>query len=154
MNKYWYLFFAILPFYIQANDEVLLDALKAYLKTDLPQFKTAYYDLNQDGYQDAFVYLNDRDWCGTGGCTALIFKGCEQGYQFKSKSMVTQLPILVTNHSSRGWFDIIVSTRGKEHVILAFDGQRYPINPSMQPSAPSELVNQAKLILDNSEMFN
>ncbi len=38
------------------------------------QVRTEWADLNSDGAQDALVYLESDTWCGSGGCTVLVFE--------------------------------------------------------------------------------
>jgi hypothetical protein len=51
-------------------------------------FRFALQDLNGDGRADAIVLMTGPDWCGSGGCTMLIFMGAENGFSFVSKSTV------------------------------------------------------------------
>ena len=112
-------------------------AIATYINGDIPKYEVAYYDLNSDGFQDAFVYLNDRNWCGSGGCTSLIFKGTKSKFVFTSKVMIVKKPIVISTSNTHNWFDIIVNTGVIGSVILKSDGQRYPLNPSRQPKASS-----------------
>lgn len=117
----------------QAAESNIETAIATYINGEIPNYDVAYYDLNSDGFKDAFVYLNDRNWCGSGGCTSLIFKGSESEFVFSSKVMIVKKPIIVSASSSHNWFDIIVNTGGISSVILKSDGLRYPLNPSTQP---------------------
>lgn len=95
-------------------------------------FTYALVDLDGDGIQDAVVYLNDE--CGSGGCDMRIMKGTKDGFNYISGSTITNLPVYVLPSKTNGWRDIAVSTRGGGTVILKYDGQKYPLNPSLQPS--------------------
>ena len=92
------------------KDKSLESALIAYFQADLPNYDTSYFDFNGDGIKDAFVYLNDLNWCGSGGCTSFVFTGTKNGFDFQSKSMITLKPILVSSNVNNGWHDLIVST--------------------------------------------
>src|ERR1700676_2125153 len=59
----------------------LSDAVQSYIYqhiTDVMYDKTfrfALEDLNGDGRADAIVLMSGPPWCGSGGCTMLIFQG-------------------------------------------------------------------------------
>jgi hypothetical protein len=118
-----------------------------YLDGELPLYEVAYYDLNVDGFDDAFVYLADPNWCGTGGCTALIFKGTKSSFVFLSKIMIVDKPVIILDSMHYGWSDIVVNTHQVGTVILAFDGQSYPLNPSLQPLVHSNIATKGHYLL-------
>ncbi len=120
-------------------------ALLAYFaKTgDDPKYadphKTAQIDLNGDGHQDALVLLqNPMYYCGTGGCTMLVFKGTKSGFEFISRSSLIRGPVLVSDTTTHGWRDLIVEVSGggiaPKQVALKYTGSKYPLNPSMLPA--------------------
>jgi hypothetical protein len=115
------------------EENAMTAVIANYLDGELPLYEVAYYDLNVDGFDDAFVYLADPNWCGTGGCTALIFKGTKSSFVFLSKIMIVDKPVIILDSMHYGWSDIVVNTHQVGTVILAFDGQSYPLNPSLQP---------------------
>ncbi len=102
------------------------------------RFTYALVDLDGDGIQDAVVYLNAG--CGSGGCDIRIMKGTKDGFTYVSGSTVTNLPVYVLPSKTNGWRDIAVTTRvgfmKYGTVILKYNGQGYPLNPSLQPSFP------------------
>lgn len=135
MSKYLIIFILLcVSIGASAEENDLELALSTYIDANLPNYEVAYYDLNSDGLQDAFIYLNDRNWCGSGGCTALIFKGTASGLSFLSKTMIVNKPIIVSSAKSFGWFNLIVNTGGIGSVLLKSDGNKYPLNPSVQPT--------------------
>jgi hypothetical protein len=73
--------------------------LLGYTEVEQRDDEIAHYDLNTEGFNDTFVYLNDRDWCGSGGCTALVFKGTKSGCIFLSKTMIVNKSIYITQSS-------------------------------------------------------
>jgi len=123
-------------------------ALRAYLaKTgDDPKsanpHQTAQVDLNGDGRQDALVLLQNPYWCGTGGCTMLVFKGTKSGFEFVSRSSLIRSPVLVSETKTHGWRDFIVEVSGSgatpRRVALKYTGSKYPLNPSTQPPLPKK----------------
>jgi hypothetical protein len=131
------------------ENKALDDALQAYISDELPHYDVAYYDLNGDKNKEAVLYLSDINWCGSSGCTLLIFKAGKGKYTFISKTMITRKPILVSSSSTDGWFDIIVNTRGQENALLRFKNGKYPKNPSTQPVADKSLVSKGFTLLSN-----
>ncbi len=126
----------------------LSTAIALATQQDAPAYQSALIDLNHDGQEDAVVLLSGTDWCGTGGCTMLIFKNDHYTYSLLSRSTVTRSPIRVSSVATNGWKDLIVSTRGVGDAIMQFDGTAYPGNPSMQPAATSAQVAGALIIIE------
>ena len=106
-------------------------------------------DLNGDGVLDAVVVLQGMDWCGSGGCTMMVYEGGKDAMTFKSKSTVTDTPIRVAMTKTNGWNDLIVSSDGKDRK-LAFDGKNYPANPSLVSPAQGDQVTAAKVLIPSS----
>lgn len=100
-------------------------------------YEVEYVDLNDNGRDDALVLLTSQNWCGSGGCTLLVFEGSTQGFEFVSRSTVVNKPIVVSETRTSGWRDLIVTIGGgggsSGQVALKFNGETYPVNPSMQP---------------------
>lgn len=109
-------------------------AVEAWIATQgvykMPKFRHALADLDNDRRPDAVVLLLGPDWCNSGGCQMLVFRGTTAGYDFISASTVSE-PIRVTSMKSNGWRTLIVNVRGKGDVFLPFDGTRYPADPSL-----------------------
>src|SRR5262245_44169381 len=57
----------------------LVTAVQSFIETrgvhGQPTFRHALIDLDGDGRPDAIVLLRSQDWCGSGGCTMLVFRG-------------------------------------------------------------------------------
>jgi hypothetical protein len=126
----------------------LSDAVRKYShEATTPHFEYALADLNGDGIPDAIVRLTAADWCGSGGCTMLIFRGGAQGYTFVVKATITQKPIKVSPETSHGWHSLLVSVRGggaqPGFALMRFNGTEYPRNPSVQPQASAAQVAAA-----------
>jgi len=120
----------------------LASAIKAFTKDD-SSYQVAYADLNNDGINDSIVLLEGANWCGSGGCTMLVFEGLEGGdFKLASKSTVASAPIYVLEKDSNGWSDLSVYTKDKGQVMLKWGGSNYPSNPSLQPT----------LIIDSKEV--
>lgn len=132
---------------VSTGPEVALNqALLAYLaKTgddpkSIDPHRTALVDLNGDGLKDALVLLQGPFWCGSGGCTMLVFQSTKAGFQFISRSSLIRGPVLVSETKTRGWRDLMVQVSGggapSKWVALKFDGKKYPLNPSTQKALP------------------
>jgi hypothetical protein len=105
--------------------------------------QTALIDLNGDSYPDALVLLeNPMYFCGTGGCTMLVFKGTPSGFEFVSSTSLILGPLLVSETNTHGWRDLIVEVSGggmaPKQVAMKFTGSKYPSNPSMLPPLPKD----------------
>lgn len=131
------------------SPDSLNQALLSYLakKGDDPKtvdpHQTVLIDLNGDGRQDALVLLeNPVYWCGTGGCTMLVFKGTKSGFKFVSRSSLIRGPVLVSESKTHGWRDLIVEVSGggiaPKQVALKYTGSKYPLNPSTLPPLPKD----------------
>jgi heat shock protein HslJ len=69
-------------------------------------------DLNGDRRPDAVVYLTGQDFCGSGGCTILLFQFTGRGYRAIGTIPASRHPIVVTNSQTNGWNDLIRPTSG------------------------------------------
>jgi hypothetical protein len=107
---------------------------------DSPSFRYALADLDDDGRDDAIVLLSGPNFCGSGGCTMLVFRGTEAGFALVSTSTIVLAPIRISPYSVNGWRSLIVYAKGRGDVVLHFSGTRYPANPTTQPK-----VQQAEL---------
>jgi hypothetical protein len=136
---------------VKAADPQLEAAVRSSVKVDsTPSFSYALIDLNGDGQLDAVVLLNGSMWCGSGGCTMLVFRGITNGFQLVARSAITREPIEVLPGVVHGWRTLIVSTDGIGPVVMQFNGSRYPVNPSMQSKAtPAQIKSGQPLNFSN-----
>ena len=125
----------------------IVSHLEARGEKEVPPFRYALADLDGDKRDDALVLLVGPFWCGTGGCTMLIFHATDNGYSFVSDSSATSEPIRVATGESDGWHDLIVDTKNSADVLLKFDGTRYPPDPWAQPRADSAQLAAATVVL-------
>lgn len=129
------------------SESSLATAVALATQQTAPTYQSTLIDLNGDQKKDAVVLLSGTEWCGTGGCTMLIFKNDRSGYSLLSRSTVTRSPIRISPVFSNGWKDLIVSTRGLDDALMQFDGAAYPGNPSMQqPATPAQLAAATTII--------
>ena len=116
-------------------------------------YRQATVDLNSDGRDEVVVRLEGRDWCGSGGCTALVLTPDAAGWLTVMRATVTRLPFRKLETESQGWADVSVSIGGGGlaggEALMAFDGEAYPSNPT---TAPARLVTGAvgTIILDET----
>ncbi len=110
-----------------------IQALEAALKaggyeTSVRYSLVDYVDLNGDGRLDALLRLRGRDYCGSGGCTALILENTGAAFRL-IQHLPTSDAISAQETLSRGWRDVWVSTSGGGYPPalekLAFDGTTY-----------------------------
>jgi hypothetical protein len=109
-------------------------------ETDVP-FLSAETDLNGDGQDEVIVHVTSRDYCGSGGCVTLVLQRTGQGYRTVMRASVTRPPIRVLETRHQGWKDIGVMVSGggagpAYEAAMAFDGRRYPSNPTTPPARP------------------
>ena len=119
------------------------DAVAAFIHRtlDVASYKRADADLNGDGRSEAFLYITDPSYCGSGGCTLVVLSPQGRSYRIVLQSTMTQLPIRLLPASTRGWRDIGVTVAGggitQAYVArLRFNGRRYPANPTVPPAIP------------------
>ena len=140
----------------QATDvpPALREAVQGYVETkgihSLPPFRYALTDLDGDSHADAIVLLSGSQWCGSGGCTMLVFRAVNTGFALVSASTVTNEPIRVSSEKAHGWRTLIVFAKGRGNVLMRFDGLRYPLNPSMQRTAVPAQVNAAEVVVNGT----
>lgn len=123
---------------------------------------TRYYynkvDLNDDGISEIFAFVVGSFVCGTGGCSAVIFKHENGEYKLLSRFSLVRNPIIISNKKTNGYRDIImkVSGGGIESFFaeLKYDGKTYPSNPSVQPKIkPGTKVEGEAIIADDISKY-
>ena len=77
----------------------------------------------------------------------VIVRGTPEGFLPVSSTAITRTPVRVAPELRSGWHTLIVQARGKGDVLMRFDGQRYPGNPSMQPKASLAQVNASHVLI-------
>lgn len=131
--------------------ELIRKQLNMLLKKDLPAmtkddrfFYYEAFDLNNDKKDEYFVGFSNSYFCGSGGCSGYILNN--DGSLINSFS-VTDFPIYVTTSSSEKFYDLIIVTGGKFHLIKMKNG-RYPSNPSVQEKWKGDIPKESTLVLD------
>ena len=119
--------------------------------------KVRYYynriDLNNDNVPETFVYLTGPLLCGTGGCSGLIFEQVDDQYKMVSRFSLVRTPVIVRDKTTNGWKNIIMYVAGGgmegRYKELKFDGETYPLNPSIQPDVKDIKIKGIGIISDD-----
>lgn len=95
-----------------------------------------FVDLNGDGKPEALVYLFGPSICGTGGCLAEVYSSGKRRFELVSDIELARNPIIVSQHATRGWRDLIMFTFGGStepgyYAVLRFNGRRYAVSASL-----------------------
>jgi len=131
-------------------DRAIRDYFKIHnTSTDDTQYRWLTYDLNGDEQEELLVQLN---WCGSGGCTLLIFENHQQQWRFNSRVTLVQGKIHLGKEQHNGWQDLVFNVGGggatpAQHA-LQYSGVSYPLNPSVAPTTTSDKVSQVILFAD------
>ncbi len=92
-------------------------------------------DLNNDKRRDAIVIFKTPYgyWCGTHGCTMMIFKANKNDFTLVNSVQPVREPVYIDTKTTNGWKNIITRVSGRwakaKNVTLMFDGQSYPLMP-------------------------
>ena len=90
-------------------------------------------------------------YCGSGGCTLLIFACDGKAYRLLADPSVALPPLYLSQSSHHGYRDLKVHVRTRGLVRLSFDGKSYPSNASLAPDAKKEPTN--RLLWDEAQPF-
>ena len=109
------------------------------------RMRTEWADVSGDGVDDALVYVDAVSWCGSGGCTVLVFEtitdaeeAAELGaYRAAAEISLMSGPVTVSETRTEGWADLIVRNADGDAVTLRFDGETYPASPAEGVAAAS-----------------
>ena len=131
--------------------KLIREQLLILLKKDLPAmtkedrfFYYEAFDLNNDNKNEYFVGFSNSYFCGSGGCSGYILNN--DGILI-NKFTVTDFPIYVTTSSTEKFYDLIVETGGKFHLIKMKNG-KYPSNPSVQEIWKGNVPKESRKVLD------
>lgn len=95
-----------------------------------------FFDLNADGKEDLLIQLN---WCNKAGCTLLIFENMGENYRFVSRTTEVHNSLLLASGVDHDWQQLL-ARRGKEYILLKFDGIGYPSSSASQAISPRPLA--------------
>jgi heat shock protein HslJ len=120
-----------------ALELALLKATPAYNRAmleaqgpgDTARYAYARVDLNGDGREEVFAYPMGSVFCGTGGCTMMLFTPSTSGYRLVSRIPISRPPVVVLEQRSRGWRDFVRLESGggapSAFVRHRFNGSKY-----------------------------
>ncbi len=111
------------------------------LEQDNLRYLSGSADLNSDGKAEYIVLLQDRYFCGSGGCSAYMFDN--EGNVINRMS-VTRTPIVLADSYSNGWQDFIVWSNGS-YRLMSYNGESYPSNPSLEQKVDRDANQQAAI---------
>ena len=121
----------------------LLSAVHGYMAplngpSEDVEIRTEWVDVSGDGTADALVYLEGATWCGSGGCTVLVFEAITDSVEaaelgaFRVAAEISLMhgPVVVVLAGPNAWADLVVRNAGGQSVALQFDGETYPSSPA------------------------
>lgn len=86
-------------------------------------------DLNGDGKDEVLVYTLGSFFCGTGGCSLLLFTEGTDGYTLVNNFPISRLPVIVLDEKTNGWNNIAKLESGggapATYVTYTYDGKKY-----------------------------
>lgn len=124
-----------------------------------PQYAYKKIDLNGDKKPEIIVHLTGIPFCGTGGCTTLIFRKVANEYKLVSEIVLHHPPIIISNNKTNGWNDIIIgqfrigNTRYPGYYALKFNGRTYPVNPINGTRLPQKRKLTGRRLFENASSF-
>lgn len=127
--------------FIRSGD-VFQDDLNA-IPQDERRFSYDPYDLDGDGEMEYLVGFETPYFCGTGGCTYVLFSS---GGEVINRFSVSRAPFYVLSSASNGWYELAVDSGGAIRKLVS-DGEAYPSNPSTEPVYIGESGEKAHLLL-------
>jgi hypothetical protein len=115
------------------------------------RYADAFIDLNGDGVQEVVVYLDGRNWCGSGGCVTLVLTRVGNSYRSVCRVLATRPPIRALSRNNHGWRTLTAWVSGGGilngyEAALPFDGRRYPISAA-PPYAHPLMKNAAGVVI-------
>lgn len=129
---------------IQKQLNILLKKdLSALTKEDRFFYYEA-FDLNNDKKEEYFVGFSNSYFCGSGGCSGYILNN---DGSVINKFTVTDFPVFVTTTTNEKFYDLIMETGGKYHLVKMKNG-KYPSNPSVEQKWKGELPKEITAVLD------
>jgi hypothetical protein len=122
------------------RDPGLEKAIQLELSQDSFSYTWNLVHLGNGTGSEALVHMGG-DYCGSGGCTSLVFAKRGDTWRLISRLTLTRTPIIVSSHLTNGWHDLILVVAGGGiqpgyYSVLAFNGNTYPENPSVKPATP------------------
>ncbi len=145
-----------------ASDAHLKEFLQSYLVGTAPRtseestrFSVAKVRLSGNGAGEFIVYVMGPNWCGSGGCTALVIAPEGSSYKVITKMTIVRLPVRILASRTNGWRDIGVKVRGgsataEYEAQLRFNGKKYPSNPTVAPAERAKPGTLGDVVIPNT----
>jgi hypothetical protein len=136
-------------------EKAIIDEIGFTTPDDIKSTRYYYnrYDLNDDGTDEVFVQLVGPYTSGSGGDTGLIFTQTDGKYKVFQRFTLIRNPIIISDHLTNGWHDIIVELSGggipAQQVQLQFDGSKYPNPSDAAPVAEDTVISGVGIIADD-----
>lgn len=132
-------------------ENAILEAYNLQRGVDSVFYYYTKVDLNDDYVPEYFVYAYGPMLSGSGGASALILSN---NYKEISRFTLVQTPITISKHKTKNWKDIIMRVSGggatPSTVVMKFDGETYPSNPSLQqPLGPNDYIDGIKIFTED-----
>ncbi len=118
------------------------------MKKEERRFQFSTIDLNGDGVNEIFVYLNSPSFCGSGGCTFLLL---DNNLNLITRFTVTRAPILVSKETKNNWRKLYLLSDGYREMIYDTKTKSYPENPSLEDEVNEDINNKIVVKLFDSE---
>jgi hypothetical protein len=163
-SKFSYIFFLLITLtgtFVKAQevDPAVTEKIKQTLAKLYPttpasdrNFMYNAIDLNDDGKNEYLVGLTGSTFCGSAGCNMLVLNN---KFGLNTKMSIVQYPVYVgapgTKEVTKGYSNIYVSTKGVGFVKMAWNGSKYPTNPSTSPKISESVISGKYAFLDESK---
>jgi putative lipoprotein len=114
-------------------------------------------DLNDDGKQEYLVGLTGSTFCGNAGCVMLVLNN---KFAVNTRLNIVQFRVYVgppaSKEVTKGYRNIYVSTKGIGYVKMAWNGSKYPTNPSLAPKVTQSTISDKFAFLNeqNQAVYN
>jgi hypothetical protein len=128
-------------------------------KEDLNYYRHDRVDLDGDGIPEVLAQVQGPFVCGSGGgCPLVVFKKKGSGFDNVARIGLTWLPVVVSDHRTHGWNDLILWERSygnaepSHYEVLTFDGRTYLRSPSRTSAAqPEEVMRGVAYMYDGRQ---
>ena len=146
----------------KAQDAALEKALARLLRLAKEDRNYYWYnrvDLDGDSAPEILVQVQGPFACGSGGgCPLVVLKKKGDTYQTVARIAVTWLPVVVSDHRTNNWNDLILWRRSygnaepSHYQVLAFDGRTYSAATSASSDAtPDEVMRGVAYMTDGRQ---
>lgn len=137
----------------QQRDAALTAFLASRQVEEVPEYRAAATDLDEDGVDDLLMLLDDPNWCDDAGCSLLVFHAEDDAsYRLVTQTTVTHAPIAVSGQTHNGWHDLLVGVGGGGNqagtVALQFNGESYPTNPTLLALLADGVMPRAQVLIE------